>query len=448
MNVNISTLKDRNRSNGHVKEESGDGDPDKLLVLDAHKNAAVVFSRALAKSEANVEITVGGWSVLSPGMLSRYTSERFLHSSPYQQPEQFLSELREHLWEKSYLAVVPMSDLSHVLLSKHKDDLEETGTAVGTETWERFVAANNKKSLAASLDTHSIRGPKTIAPESLAEVAEIKDEFSYPVLIKPQYTTVNTEDGTYTEARISEDNYVEHPDELASSYRSLLEESPYLTSDPPIIQEVIDGTVMATCGVASDGEFIESFQEERLRMYPVGGGSSALREGIYHPEMAESAREVVDALEWTGPIYIEFVNAPADGCYVIEVNGRYWGSVGCAICGGVNVPLIHYRQLKGIEHTPSGEYQLGRQQRRLFYTDIKWLLAQLQDGNVGALSPFLRSFFEAEHDILNIDDPLPVAGSVGWALQELLQKNGPLRSPSEGNCEVVSEATADGVPNQ
>lgn len=403
--------------------DDGDDDSDRILVLDAHKNAAVVFSRAL--DDENVDITVGGWSRLSPGMLSRRTSERFLHPSPYERPEQFITELRRHLQRNDYFAVIPITDLSHVLLSKHKQRLERTGTAVGAEDWDRFVAANNKKRLASLLDGLSVPGPHTEAPESVDEVDGMRDAFSYPVVIKPQYTTVETDEGRYIEARVSEENYVHDPSELAAQYRSLVERYPYFRRDLPIIQEVVSGTVMATCGLAENGEFVEHFQEERLRMFPIDGGSSALRQGIRHPEMAAHARKIVDALEWTGPIYVEFITTGDGDCYALEVNGRYWGSVGCALRGGVNVPLLHYRQLKGVESPPSRPYQVGLKQRRLFYTDIKWLTAQLDAGNVGALVPFLVSFFDADHDLLAFDDPLPALGAILWAVQEVLRKNGP-----------------------
>lgn len=447
MNTIVSRGDDQVESVDDPAGGSDGRETDKILVLDSHKNASVVFSRALA--EKDVEITVGGWSKLSPGMLSRHVSGQFLYSSPYQHPDRFIEELTEHLETNRYLTVIPMSDLSHVLLSKNKQRLEETGTAVGTETWETFVSANNKKHLADLIDDLSVPGPPTRAPESVEDVAEMKDEFSYPVLIKPQYTTVETENRTFTEARISDENYVERPEQLAASYRSLVEKYPYFATELPIIQEVISGTVMATCGVADDGEFVQYFQEERLRMFPVDGGSSSLRQGIHHPQMVENAREIVAALDWTGPIYIEFIHSSDGNCYVLEVNGRYWGSVGCAICGGVNVPLIHYRQLKGVDLPSDQGYRLGHQQRRLFYTDIKWLLAQLEDGNIDALVPFAKSFFEADDDLLVLDDPLPIVGAILWAGAEILQSKGP-RDPIEYKLPETTENVFEllGRPNK
>lgn len=402
---------------------------DRFLVLDAHKNASVVFARALA--DQPVDITVGGWSRLAPGMLSRHVSGRFRHSNPYQHPDKFLAELTAHLERHDYVAVVPISDLSHVLLSKHKESLEATGTAVGAESWDTFVAANNKRRLVSLREGLSVPGPYTRTPDSPEEVAGMADDFSYPVVIKPQYTTVETGDGTYAEARISAENYVQRPENLASTYRSLVERYPFLASHPPIIQEAIPGSVVATCGVAEDGEFLACFQEERLRMYPVDGGSSATRQGIRDPEMADHARAVVDALEWTGPIYLEFIESPDGTANLLEVNGRYWGSVGCSVHSGVNVPLFHYRQLKGLDQEPNPGYRVGRQQRRLFYTDIRWLAAHLGSGDVGALWPFLKSFHEADHDLLSFRDPMPAAGAVFWGLRELIRGDGPTNPAAE-----------------
>ena len=402
---------------GSTTSTSGDDEADEILVLDAHKNASVVFLRTLA--EENVTITAGGWSRVSPGMFSRHVSRTFLYPNPYKYPVQFVTELISHLETRDYLAVIPISDLSHVLLSKNKGRLEETGTAVGTERWERFTTANNKKSIAGLATDLSVPKPSTEAPESLDDIPGMAREFSYPVVIKPQYTTNKTADGAYVEARISEENYVDHPDELASNYRSLIEKYPYLAEDLPIVQEVVSGQIVATAGLAEDGEFIEYFQEERLRMFPVDGGASALRRGIRHPQMAAHAQKIVDELDWTGPIYVEFIDSPEGNCYVLEVNGRYWGSVGCAIRGGVNVPVLHYRQLKGLDSPSDHGYRTGIKQRRLFYTDIRWLLAHLRDGNLGAVAPFFVSFFNADHDLLSRDDPLPAVGAVGWAVQEL-----------------------------
>ncbi len=394
-----------------------------ILVLDGEKNCSLVVTRSL--NDKGVSVTTGSWSRVAPSLLSKHGDRTYLYPNPYTQPEQFVSELVEYLSETDHLAVIPMSDLTHTLLSKHKPELEATGTTVGTEDWETFRTANNKKAVAELATELSIPTPSTHAPTSIAEVRELRDQLSYPVLLKPRSTTVEV-DGEYTEARISEENYVYAASELVSRYKSLISSYPYLEDSFPLIQTVVSGEVVATCGVAEEGDLVAAFQEERLRMYPVDGGSSALRRGIDEPEMQECAERLVDALEWTGPIYVEFLRTDDEECHLLEINGRYWGSVGCSVAGGVDVPYAHYRLLVGESPDQETTYRTGVHQRRLFYTDIRWLCAHLSDGQVGALVPFCASFTNADHDILDWTDPLPTAGAMLWGSKELLKKLSPL----------------------
>jgi predicted ATP-grasp superfamily ATP-dependent carboligase len=398
-------------------------DEKRILVLDGQKNNALVVTRSL--SRRGLRVTAGGSSRLMPALISRHSDDTFVYSSPSAHPKRFLDELIKYLWTTDHFAVLPMGDMTQTILAKHKEEVEETGTIVGTEDWETFVAANDKKRLAELGEELSLPAPTTRAPGSLSEVEDLAQRISYPVLLKPRYTTVTNDEGEYYKVRISEENYVRSGDELVPRYRSLVEkhDSFDFEEDPPLVQEIIPGTTTTTCGLANEGELLAFFQEERLRMYPIGGGSSSLRQGVYEPKMLEYAREVVDALEWTGPIYVEFIESDDGEFYLIEVNGRYWGSVGCAIVGGVDVPFLHYLQLRGANPSYDQGYRTGIKQRRLFYTDIQWLIEKFSRGEYEAVGPFLKSFVDSDHDVFAVDDPLPTAAAVAWGANELVGGN-------------------------
>jgi predicted ATP-grasp superfamily ATP-dependent carboligase len=86
--------------------------------------------------------------------------------------------------------------------------------------------------------------------------------------------------------------------------------------------------------------------------------------------MLAHSREIADVLGWTGPIYVEFMIAPDGEFSLIEVNGRYWGSLGLAVNSGVDFPWYHYQQLREIDVEWDHTYRTGVRQRRLFYTSV------------------------------------------------------------------------------
>lgn len=396
------------------------GSPGRVLLLDAHRNHSLAFARSM--NEKGVEVTAGCRSRVGPGMLSRYVDDRYIHPDLVKSPDRFVDHLVRFLERNPHTAVIPMADRSHTVLSKHKPRIAETGTHVGVEDWSTFTTANNKKTLTDLARTRSVPLPDTRAPESIAEVRQLRDDLPYPVLLKPRFTSVRDSNGRYREARISRDNYVEAPSELVTTYRRMVEQHDYFRQHPPIVQEVIPGTTVATGAISADGEILVYFQEMRERTYPIEGGVGAVRKGIYEPEMLEYSREIVDALEWTGPVYVEFMMTPAGEFYLIEVNGRYWGSLALAVNSGVDFPWYHYRQLLGEEIEWDHPYRIGMRQRRLFYTDIKWLLAKLARGELDAVPTFLGSFLTTRDDVLRLEDPAPALGSVLWAGKRFREK--------------------------
>ncbi len=51
------------------------------------------------------------------------------------------------------------------------------------------------------------------------------------------------------------------------------------------------------------------------------------------------------ALRWTGVAMVEFKHDPATGrSWLMEINGRFWGSIQLAIAAGVDFPWLYVRQ--------------------------------------------------------------------------------------------------------
>ncbi|WP_101298421.1 carboxylate--amine ligase [Halegenticoccus soli] len=381
-----------------------------VLVLDAQGPAALSVIRSLGEKE--ISITAGSSSRYSLGALSRFAPDRYVHPDPRDGCEAFIEHLREYLAANDFAAVLPVSDQTTLLCARHKHELEQTGTRVAAEDWGRFRRMFDKGrffDLVADLD---VPAPETHQPRSLADVANLAPELSYPVVVKYRSKTALDRDTYYMDS-MSDENYVHSERELLERYEELLAQREHLVRHPPLIQEYVPGTTTSTVVLADDGDISAHFQQRRVRTYPTSGGNSALLAAVREPKMLAYAERVIDALEWTGPAMVEFMQH-GDEFYVIEMNGRYWGSVPFAVQCGVDFPWLHYQQLRGKEPQRISEYRTDIRMQRLLYEELKWLRENVANGNVTAIGSFISALFRAKHSILSWDDPLPAFSAVGW----------------------------------
>jgi len=387
----------------------------RLLALDSDSQAGLALIRSLGRR--GLPVTAADHTPRSLGMASRHSADRFLHPDPDEDGPAFVDALEDHLASSEYFAVLPLVDSTTALLSKHKDRLESTGTLVATEDWERFRLAYDKGRTFALAGDLDIPTPATFTPESVGEARAIADSVPYPAVVKSRSKSVWAPDGSHHLHRVGPADYVEGPEELVDRYAALLSSDDALEEYPPIVQEYVPGETTTTVVLADQGEVAAYFQERRLRTYPASGGNSTLLDGVDEPRMAEYARRLVGEMGWTGPAQVEFMRTPDGEFYLIEMNGRYWGSLPLAINSGVDFPWLHYRLLRGLSVPEQRGYRTDVTQRRLLYGDLKWLIEQLSGGNPAALWPFIAAFLTARHTFVSLRDPAPTVLALRQAVE-------------------------------
>ncbi len=375
----------------------------RALVLDGDSQASLDVVASLGSR--GLDVTVGADAQNSLGACSRYVDREFVYPNPGVEPAAFVDELAAFLDRTDHYAVFPIRDDTTTVVARAKPRLAATGTRVGTEDWQRFERVANKArtfELAADL---SVPTPDTRAPTSLADVAAFADDLSYPVVVKSRSKHVADPDGRLHTHEVGDSDYADTPLELVETYERLLHADSGTRNAPPIVQEYIDGDTTTTVGVADQGELLAHFQELRLRTTPASGGSSTLIRGYRDETMLEYAREVVADLGWTGPIHVEFMRTPDGEFYLVEVNGRYWGSLPLAVDSGVDVPWLHFAILADEPVEVPTAYRDDVVHQRLLYGDLKWLAEQLDDGNVAALGAFATALVHDDQVFVRPDDP-------------------------------------------
>ncbi len=382
---------------------------DKVLVLGSEKPASVAITRSLARN--GLKVITGGSVGYAAGMLSKWSSGKFIHTDLWDNHQKFIDELKDHLREENYFAVFPVTDKTSFLLSKHKETLEETGTMIAAEDWSIMKKVYDKGTTFKIAEKIDIPMPQTYYPQSITEVEEISKELDYPVVIKPRSKSFWDENKIYF-IKITEENYANNQKELVDYYRKILSNHPILKDHPPLIQEYIEGEIHDTVVLSKEGEIKRYAQNKRVRTYPASGGAYTMAEGIKpDPKMLDSAKKIINELSWTGPAMVEFLKKD-DEYYLVEINGRYWGLVPLTIHSGFDVPSLHYQQLKGQEIEKKMSYEPDKKVRWLLPGDLLWLYENVQKGNMKSVIPFTKSFFDAKNAMCEKDDPLPIIGAL------------------------------------
>jgi predicted ATP-grasp superfamily ATP-dependent carboligase len=163
------------------------------------------------------------------------------------------------------------------------------------------------------------------------------------------------------------------------------------------------------------------FAHRRIREKPPAGGVSVYRESIAaEPDLVRRSRELLQRFGWEGVAMIEYkVDAATGEPYLMEVNGRFWGSLQLAVDAGVDFPALLASLALG-QHPPAiTSYRTGVRSR-WWWGDVDSLLLRLrrspaslallpgEPGRLRHLIQFLKLWRPGDrNEILRLDDPMP-----------------------------------------
>ncbi len=379
----------------------------RVLVTDGNERATLAVTRALGREQ--VEVVVGAESPRSLAGCSRYCRKRIVYPSPYQEPEGFVTCLLEAVRSHQIDALFPISDVAMHVLGPEKSRFEPR-THIPTPSADVFQEISDKYQLMRQAVEEGVPVPDTIfVPDGqLAGVSERIVEF--PVVVKPGCSLVK-EGRRWTKTSVC---YAESREELARLYR----DRPYLRQ-PSLIQRRVIGEGQGLFVLMQEGKPLGMFAHRRVRERPPSGGVSVLRESIALPKnMVESTLKLLQRVKWHGVAMVEFkVDAVSKRPLLMEINGRFWGSLQLAVDAGVNFPFLLLNMALGRSETvPENGYRVGVKSRWLL-GDLDQLLMRLTKNErvlnlppgapskLRSLMSFCR-FFERDlfYEIEDLDD--------------------------------------------
>ena len=405
----------------------------KVLVTDGHWRKTLALVRSLGRK--GIHVTVGERTFLNTSFFSKYCSRCIVYPSLRRSPDQFVDFMIKEIKKNQYECLYPMEEETLLLLAKHQSEISKY-TYLLIPDAQKIEFVRDKGNLLRFAEAHGIPIPKTLYdPPTPPEPCKVQGSGPVPNVVRgsgPKSRVVQDSPASdvvqglalpfdsipipaVIKPRISSGSfgiaYVKKREDLIPLYQKIHVQYPF-----PLIQEWIPdggGTFGFSALLDHASHVKAAFVHKKLRMYPVQGGPSTLREGVEHPQIMELGLSLLRALKWVGVAMAEFKVDPRDGIpKLMEINPRFWGSLHLAIISGVDFPYLILKMARGEPFDPVLNYTLGRRCRWLLFGDI---LHFLDNPHRFHLRPSFFRFFapDTSYDIISKEDPLPILGAMG-----------------------------------
>jgi predicted ATP-grasp superfamily ATP-dependent carboligase len=382
-----------------------------VFVTDGEQRATLALVRSLGRE--GIDVTVGSKSKDSLAGSSRYCRRQMCYPSPFEQGEAFQSSLLNEVQSGGYKVLFPMTDITTVLLARIKASLEPfVRVPIGSE--EQIGLVQDKREVLLAARKIGIGCPETFMLDDSEDLQAVSEALHYPVVLKPRLSWLRR-NGEWVFGSVQ---YAHDAQDLRNKYQQSHALIPH-----PLVQERIDGEGRGVFLLVWNGELKAAFCHRRLREKPPWGGVSVYRESLpFDREIVDKSYKLLQSFGWQGPAMVEFKVDNRDGqLKLMEVNGRFWGSLQLALDAGLNFPLLYYRLAIGENAPAQFDYKAGVRSRWLLgdldQLLIRWKRPNGQNGFSGYKTSRLRAsldfmkFYEPDlhYEILRLEDPAP-----GW----------------------------------
>jgi predicted ATP-grasp superfamily ATP-dependent carboligase len=355
-----------------------------VIILDGHLRSALTAVRSLGA--AGYHVVCGSHRRTGLALFSRHTDRAFHYPPPLESLDAFQQEIARIARQCSEPPLIyAFSDATFLGLSRARDLFAGIATLV-MPAHESVETAFDKRRTVALAQELELAVPVTHDDLSTATM---------PAVIKPQHSVSWRGDrGVKSEVHIAQSMH-----EAVDAWEQLHGQ----TGEMPFAQEYVSAAEYGVAVLCQTGEIKAHCVHRRVRSLSPSGGASAVRVTVDPPAgMMEACEKLCYALSWEGIAMIEFRVGTADQVpYLVEINGRFWGSLALAQYAGIDFPLLYAHMAQGRE-VPVTEYRRSVYARYLL-GDIAHLLRA-----PGSLGQFL-SYGGRDHfyDVESWRDPLP-----------------------------------------
>jgi len=352
----------------------------RVLITDGNERAALAAARSLVRAGHTVGVTAA--TRVSLAGVSRGVRSHQLATDPLTDQPGYAAELGRVTRQQDTTVLLPTTDASLEAVLEHRSALP-VGVVLPFPDLATYRAASDKARILTLARDCGFGVPETrmVATPGECDVP-VPDDF-FPAVVKPHRSVVAA-GGIRRRLTVT-------PVADAVDCRRALTALP-AAAFPVLVQQRVEGVGEGFFALRWGGRTVAMFAHRRLREKPPAGGVSVYRESIpLDPALVGPGLRLLEALDWQGVAMIECKREQATGRQVVmEVNGRFWGSLQLAIDAGVDFPALLARCAAGETVPECRNYRVGVRSR-WFWGDVDHLYLRLREGSgLRALVNFLR----------------------------------------------------------
>lgn len=392
--------------------------PVRILITDGEQRSSLAAVRSLGRAGHEVYVCSAHAEPLAGA--SRFARAVFQVPDPSDDPGGFVTGVDALVADGGIELLLPMTDVSVPLLidasTRHprlRIPLPDSAT---------FRRVSDKVWLAARAEALGVPVPAGLVlqrPPSEAELADpagalqaMAREAGMPLIVKPGRSAVHGTGGT--------ERFAVRQAATLQELEAVLRDAPP-QAYPLLVQQRVSGPGLGAFMLVEEGRTLASFGHRRLREKPPTGGVSVYRESVpLRRDVEEHAARILSDVGWTGVAMVEFKEDASTGvAYLMEINGRFWGSLQLAVDAGVDFPKILADMVRGELSEPAPKTKAGVRSRWL-WGDVDHLIAVLRappgyrkvnpelPSRLGAVGRFFVPWRPGDRfEVLDVDDMRP-----------------------------------------
>ncbi len=407
----------------------------RILITDGNERAALAAARSLVG--VGHAVCVVAPTRVSLAGVSLGVRPRRLTTDPLTDPAGYAAELGRIARQEGSGVLLPMTDPSVEAVLEHREALPAM-VALPFPDLTTYRAASDKAHVLTLARACGFGVPETQIVATPRDVARaVPDAAFFPAVVKPHRSVIPV-GGMRRKLGVT-------PVADAAACRRALTALPP-SAFPVLVQRRVSGVGEGFFALRWSGRTVAMFAHRRLREKPPAGGVSVYRESIPLDEgLASPGLRLLERLGWNGVAMIECKREQVTGRHVVmEVNGRFWGSLQLAIDAGVDFPSLLARCAAGETVPACHDYRVGVRSR-WWWGDVDHLYLRFREGSgLRALLDFLRvSPGRDRGEVWRWRDPAPfVVETLQWL--GLTPRTGDARSRSRAA--PIESAPDSGVP--